>query len=66
MFGLSLEHLMIIGAVLLFFGPRRLPELGKTMGQGIRNFKASLSGIGEDEKRQVSSSETVRPEEKSV
>jgi len=33
MFGLSMEHLMIMGAVLLFFGPRRLPELGRTMGE---------------------------------
>jgi sec-independent protein translocase protein TatA len=50
MFGLSLEHLMIIGAVLLFFGPKRLPELGKTLGQGIRNFKSSLSGPTEEKK----------------
>jgi sec-independent protein translocase protein TatA len=56
MFGLSMEHLMIIGVVLLFFGPKRLPELGKTLGQGIRNFKSSLSGPHEEEKRQISDS----------
>jgi sec-independent protein translocase protein TatA len=48
MFGLSLEHLMIVGVVLLFFGPKRLPELGRTLGQGIRNFKSSLTGITEE------------------
>jgi sec-independent protein translocase protein TatA len=44
MFGLSFEHLLIIGVVLLIFGPRRLPELGHTMGAAIRNFQKSVSG----------------------
>ncbi len=34
----------IIGAaVLLLFGPKRMPELGKALGQGIGNFKRALS-----------------------
>jgi sec-independent protein translocase protein TatA len=56
MFGLSIEHMMIMGVVLLFFGPRRLPELGKTLGQGIRNFKSSLSAVHEGETRQTGDS----------
>jgi len=56
MFGLSMEHLMIMGAVLLFFGPRRLPELGRTMGEGIRNFKSSLTAPREEEKHQITDS----------
>lgn len=51
MFGLSFEHFAIIGVILLFFGPKRLPELGHTMGQAIRNFKDSISGIGAPEKK---------------
>ncbi|MFZ0201205.1 MAG: twin-arginine translocase TatA/TatE family subunit [Candidatus Sulfotelmatobacter sp.] len=30
--------------VLLVFGPRKLPELGKGLGDGIRGFKAAMSG----------------------
>ncbi len=38
-------HLLIIlGIVLLVFGPKKLPELGKGLGDGIRGFKAAMSG----------------------
>ena len=36
--------LLILAVVLVFFGPRRLPELGATLGKGIRDFKRSLGG----------------------
>ncbi len=36
-------HLLIIaGIALLIFGPKKLPELGKGMGEGIRGFKAAM------------------------
>lgn len=36
-------HLMIIaGIALLIFGPKKLPELGKGLGEGIRGFKAAM------------------------
>jgi sec-independent protein translocase protein TatA len=53
MFGISGEHLLILGIVLLIFGPRRLPELGHTMGKAIRNFKDSISGIEEAKFRKI-------------
>jgi sec-independent protein translocase protein TatA len=34
--------LLILGAALLMFGPKKLPELGKGIGDGIRNFKNSM------------------------
>lgn len=34
--------LLILGAALLMFGPKKLPELGKGIGEGIRNFKNSM------------------------
>ena len=38
-------HLLVIpGIVLLVFGPRKLPELGKGLGDGIRGFKAAMNG----------------------
>jgi sec-independent protein translocase protein TatA len=35
--------LVIIGIALLVFGPKKLPELGKGLGDGIRGFKAAMS-----------------------
>ncbi len=37
------QHLLVILAVaLIFFGPKKLPELGKGLAQGIRSFKDAL------------------------
>jgi sec-independent protein translocase protein TatA len=37
-------HLIVIAAIaLVIFGPKRLPELGRGMGQAIRGFKESMS-----------------------
>jgi sec-independent protein translocase protein TatA len=36
-------HLLVIfGIALLVFGPKKLPELGKGIGEGIRGFKAAI------------------------
>ena len=43
MFGLSGEHLLILAGVLLIFGPRKLPELGASIGKAMRNFKEGLN-----------------------
>ena len=37
------ELLLILGIALLIFGPKKLGELGKGLGEGIRNFKSSMS-----------------------
>lgn len=43
--GISIWHLLILVViVLLFFGPNRLPGLGKSMGEAIRGFKKGLDG----------------------
>ena len=50
-----LEIAVVLIIVLIIFGPKRLPELGQSMGRGIREFKNSLSGDKDedevDEKR---------------
>jgi sec-independent protein translocase protein TatA len=53
MFGISAEHLLIMGVILLVLGPRRLPELGNTLGKAIRNFKDAIGGIEEAQFRKV-------------
>ena len=46
------ELAIIVVVILLIFGARRLPEIGTSMGKGIRTFKTAL--MGEDEKEQAS------------
>ncbi len=58
MFGISGEHLLILGIVLLIFGPRRLPELGNTLGKAIRNFKDAISGVEEAKYRKLEETST--------
>ena len=43
-----LELLVILGVVLLFFGPKRLPGLGNALGSAIRGFKKGIAGQDED------------------
>jgi sec-independent protein translocase protein TatA len=38
------ELLVIFVIALLIFGPRKIGELGKSLGEGIRGFKSALSG----------------------
>jgi sec-independent protein translocase protein TatA len=50
-------HLLIIfGIALLVFGPKKLPELGKGIGEGIRGFKSAMKA---EEEKPTSTSATV-------
>lgn len=44
---------IILIVVLLVFGAKRLPELGKSMGEGLRGFKESVSADSHDQPSQV-------------
>ncbi len=44
-----LEILVVLIIALVVFGPKRLPELGRSMGKGIREFRGSVSGDSDDE-----------------
>ena len=41
-----MELIIVLVIVLLIFGPKRLPGLGKQLGTGMREFKDSISGKG--------------------
>lgn len=43
------ELLILLLIVLLFFGAKRLPEIGKSLGEGIREFKDSIDGLEDEE-----------------
>ena len=45
------ELLIVLGIVLLIFGPKRLPGLGRQLGTGLREFKDSITGKDDDEPR---------------
>ena len=50
MFGLSVPELLIILVVLLLiFGAKRLPEMGRSLGKGMREFKEGVSNADADE-----------------
>lgn len=44
-----LEIAIVLVIVLIIFGPKRLPELGRSLGRGIREFRGSVSGHFDDD-----------------
>jgi sec-independent protein translocase protein TatA len=45
----TVEIVLILIAALIVFGPKRLPELGRSMGRGIREFKNSVTSDKDDD-----------------
>ena len=43
---------IVLVIALIVFGPKRLPELGKSLGSGMREFKDSITGKHDDEDRE--------------
>lgn len=44
------ELVLILIIALVLFGPGKLPEIGKALGRGVRDFKDALTGVTEDSK----------------
>ncbi len=42
------EILVILFVVFIFFGPKKLPELGKNIGKGIREFRNAMNSVQRD------------------
>lgn len=52
MFGLGTTELLVIaGVILLLFGGKKLPQLGRSMGSAITNFKKGLNEPAEEDKK---------------
>lgn len=53
MFGIGFQEILIIAlVVLLFFGGKKIPELMKGLGKGVRSFKDGMNGKEEKEKEE--------------
>jgi sec-independent protein translocase protein TatA len=53
-----LEIIIVLIIVLVIFGPKRLPDLGRSLGKGMREFKDSVTGK-DKEHEQLDSAKTV-------
>ena len=64
-----LELAIILVIALVIFGPKRLPELGRSLGTGMREFKDSITGKGEKkgvDKAEAASAQIGEPVVESV
>ena len=64
-----LELLIVLGIVLVIFGPKRLPGLGRQLGAGMREFKDSITGKDDDDDADTGSQAAAalgRPEEETA
>ena len=62
MFGLSPWELMIVFLViLLLFGAKRLPEIGGSLGKGIREFKDSIKDVEGEVRREITGTQDAPP-----
>lgn len=49
----STDLIIVLVIVLLIFGPKRLPGLGRQLGQGMREFKDSITGSSKDDEAEA-------------
>jgi sec-independent protein translocase protein TatA len=55
------EILVLLVIVLLIFGPKKLPELGRSLGRGMREFKDSITGKDDDRQLEERHAEQAAP-----
>jgi len=61
MFGFSGEHLLVLLVILLIFGPKRLPDLGHSLGRTLKNFKDAMGGNPIEESKGVPPASQISP-----
>jgi sec-independent protein translocase protein TatA len=59
---IGMPELLLLGLVaLLLFGPKRLPEMGRGLGKGMREFKDSVTGITDATAAPVAEQKQIEP-----
>lgn len=59
MFGLGVQELMIIFVIIMvLFGAKKLPEMGKGLGKGLREFKRATDNLTEEDEVEPKKVET--------
>ena len=67
MFGLGMQEILVIALiVLLLFGGKKIPELMKGLGKGVKSFKDGMNGKIDDPGSTDTAAETTKKEEKSA
>ena len=59
-----IDALVVLLAVLLIFGPKRLPQLGKSLGHGMREFKDGITGkstVDDEERPELTAASATPP-----
>ena len=54
------ELLIILVIIVLVFGVGKLPQIGKALGQGIREFREGTQGLGEEDTPEATSSKSAK------
>jgi sec-independent protein translocase protein TatA len=57
------EIAILLVIVLLVFGPKRLPEMGRSLGKGMREFKNSITGKDEEAPAELPAATETEPKE---
>ena len=61
------ELIIVLVIVLVIFGPKRLPELGKSLGSGMKSFKDSVTNShDDDDNKTLSTSDDAKPKAEPV
>jgi len=60
--GLSFWHVLIIlGIGLLLFGTKKLPDIGRSLGRGIKEFKSGIQGLSDDVREGLQDDKNQKP-----
>lgn len=54
------EIILVLVAVLILFGANRLPQIGSSLGKGLKNFRKGMKGEGEEEEEEAESSSSQK------
>ena len=64
MFGFSGERLLVLLVILLIFGPKRLPDLGHSLGRTLKNFKDAMAGNSQESAQPIPPASQIQAEQK--